>query len=86
MTLEADHRTLPIQTIYRLGKQVAKVNRAGSGTSAVPLCVTHMRANDYEADTAEVLNNENGKLHAVVHRSVQGRITILFQRPYKEGE
>lgn len=84
--MEEEHRTLPIQTIYRLGKEVAKINRAGSGTSAVPLCVTHMRANDYAADTAEVFNHENGKLHAVVHRSVNGRITILFQRPYKEGE
>lgn len=79
-------RHLPIRTIYRLGRETQRINAAGSGTTAVPLAVMHMRCNSYEADVAEVFNNDTGKLHAVLRRSVTGKVTILYETEYHEGE
>lgn len=86
MTLEGDGRKLPVKTIYRHGREVVKTNSAGSGFTAVPRAVMHMRANDYEASVVEVFNEQNGKLHAVMKLDVHGHLHVLYQRPYKEGE
>lgn len=86
MTLEGDGPKLPIKAIYRRGKEVVKINSAGTGTNAVPRCVMHMRANDYAATVAEVHNERNGKLYAVVKRTVDGNVHILYENKYREGE
>lgn len=86
MTLEGDRPKLPVKSVFRRGKEVVRVNSAGTGTNAVPLCVKHMRANDYEATVAEVHNERNGRLYAVVKRDVQGNVHILYEQKYREGE
>ena len=83
---DEDGRHLPIRTVYRLGRETRKINAAGSGTTAVPRAVMHMRSNLYEASVAEVYNHDTGKLHAVLRRSVTGKVTILYETKYHEGE
>lgn len=78
-------RRLPIQTIYYIGKKVAKKNRGGTSFRAVPRCVEHMQINKYEATVAEVHDLSSGVLHAVVTRNINGGIQIVFKREVKEG-
>lgn len=74
-----------IQTTFYQGRTVVKVNTAVHANSAVLRCVDHMQLNHYSATAAEVFDNQSGVLHAVIHRSVTGRITIIYKREVKEG-
>ena len=78
-------RTLPIKTVYYFRGSVLKINHALHANTAVPQCVYHMQLNRYAASTAEVYDESNGTLHAVIKRSVNGTITIVFKREVKEG-
>lgn len=78
-------RVFSIQTIYYRNKKVVRVNHAGSALRAVPLAVGHMQLNKYEATVAEVFDLQGGILHAVVKRSVNSNIEIVFKREIKEG-
>ena len=74
-----------IVTHYYEGKQLVKSNRAIYANSAVLRCVDHMQLNHYGADAAEVFDDGNGVLHAVVTRSKEDKITIVYKREVKEG-
>ena len=93
VALKLAHKTaerhLTIKTVYyatRGRKEVVRTTSAATGTNAVPHAVKHMRSNRFSAEAAEVYDSSTGALHAVIHRSVGGKITILFEREYKEGE
>jgi hypothetical protein len=81
-------RVLPIHTHYftHAGGRAVRINRAGSALRAVPLCVEHMQLNHYEATVAEVFDTRGGVLHAVIRRTVEGNIRIVFKREVKEGQ
>lgn len=74
-----------IQTVYYFRKEVVKVNYAVHANSAVLRCVDHMQLNHYGATLAEVFDNNTATLHAVVKRSMDGTIYIIFKREVKEG-
>lgn len=70
-----------IQTIYYDNrKRVLQINTSTNANRAVATCVAHMQINQYGATSAQVHDNQDGVLHADVHRSVNGRITINYQR------
>jgi len=78
--------TYHIKTVYYAhNKSVVKINHAGHANSAVPRCVYHMQLNRYEATVAEVFDDASGVLHAVITRSVNGDIKIIFKRTVEEG-
>lgn len=76
--------TRSIKTTYYHGKKLVRVNRAKFANNAVPLCVHHMQVNEYDATTAEVYDDSDGTLHAVIKRSIKGDIHIVFKREVKE--
>ena len=78
-------RKFNIKTVYYQNKRVVKITRAAHANSAVPRCVDHMQMNHYDAFTAEVFDELNGVLHAVITRSVKGNIKIVFKRHVEEG-
>ena len=78
-------RTLPIKTVYYFRGKVLKINHALYANNAVPQCVYHMQLNRYAASTAEVFDETDGTLHAVIKRGMGGMITIVFKREVKEG-
>lgn len=78
-------RKFNIKTVYYRGNMVTKVTRAAHANSAVPRCVDHLQLNHYEAFVAEVFDELNGVLHAVITRSVKGNIKIVFKRHVEEG-
>jgi hypothetical protein len=47
---------------------------------AVAQCILHLQIARYDADSAEVYDDETGELHAVVTRSINGRIQIEYRR------
>ncbi len=78
----------PIVThYYHANKSLIKSNRAMHSNSAVLNCVNHMQLNHYDASVAEVFDETNGVLHAVVKRGWirDGKIQILFKREVKEN-
>lgn len=75
----------PIKTVYYLKHTVQRINHAAHANSAVPRCVGHMQLNRYSATTAEVFDTTTGELHAVITRSIDGTIRIVFKREVKEG-
>lgn len=75
----------PIKTVYYFGSRAVKITRAKHANSAVPRCVDHLQLNHYNATLAEVYDDVNAELHAVVTRSVKGTIKIVFKREVKEG-
>lgn len=68
-----------IVTKYYFRREVKKVNRSVHPDRAVLNCIYHLQRNDYEASIAEVVNEETGKLYAVVTRNINGKITIRYQ-------
>jgi len=74
-----------IITVYYFDKEPVRVNHSVYANNAVPRCVYHMQLNWYEANVAEVFDGVSGVLHAVVRRSVDGSIRIVFKREVKEG-
>jgi hypothetical protein len=81
----SDSQSRPIQTSYFFRSDLVKTNNAKHANSAVLRCVDHMQLNHYGATSAEVFDNQTGELHAVVARSMDSKITILFKREVKEG-
>lgn len=84
---EKPKRIMRIQTVYYFGRQVVKKNRASNPLRAVSRCVEHLRLNSYEATVAEVFDSTGrGTLHAVVRRSINGNIAIVYQRDVQPSE
>jgi len=71
--------TRNIVTKYYFRREVKKINRSIHPDRAVLNCIYHLQKNDYEASIAEVVNEETGKLYAVVTRNINGKITIRYQ-------
>lgn len=69
-----------IVTHYYRESLLVRTNRAVHANSAVLRCVDHMQHNHYGADVAEVFDDGDGTLHAVITHSVIGRIEIVFKR------
>lgn len=71
--------TRNIVTKYYFRREVKKINRSIHPDRAVLNCIYHLQRNDYQASIAEVVNEETGKLYAVVTRNINGKITIRYQ-------
>ena len=71
--------TRAIRTVFYRNKQVVKMNRAADAARAVLHCIDHMQSNRYEADAAEVFNEDDGTLHAVIRMTMKG-IEIVYNR------
>lgn len=72
-----------IRTVYYYGNEVVKCNRAKYANTAVLACVKHMQFNTYEATHAEVFDDDDGVVHAIVKaKLVDGKheIHILYRR------
>lgn len=74
-----------IQTVYKRGNRVVKINTASYANNAVLNCVHHMQHDHYGATLAEVYDSHTGVLHAVVVRTLKG-MHIVFKRDIKENE
>jgi len=88
MSTEPEHRILPIKTVYYAdsrAREIVRINHAGTAYRAVPLVIEHMQTNDYAAMLAECFDMATGELHAVIKRSVDGTITIVFKREVQKG-
>jgi hypothetical protein len=71
----------PIRTDYYRGKTIVKSNHAGHANNAVPHCIHHLQINRYDATHAEVYDEGNGTLHAVIKCHIgKGSIEILYKR------
>jgi hypothetical protein len=69
------------------GRKVVKITHGLHPESMVSNCIYHMRRNDYEALLAEVWDDDDGVLHAIVKCRISGElgiIEILYQREIKE--
>jgi hypothetical protein len=84
--VEKPKRTLPVLTVFYHGKKVVKRIRSAYPLNAASNLVPHMRRNSYGADTAEVYSTANGKLYAVMRRSVDGNLRTVFEAEYKPSE
>ncbi len=75
-------QTRNIQTTYYGHKKsiVIQINLAVHARRAVLHAVDHMQMNQYGAFVAEVIDTETAELHAIITRSVTGRISIVFSR------
>lgn len=71
-----------IVSAYYRGKEIVRTNRAVYSERAVLHAVMHMRQNTYEATHVEVYDEMAGLLHAVVKRTVEGNVSILYKREY----
>lgn len=69
-----------IHTEYSFRGELLKVNRASDPNRAVPNCIAHMQINKYGASIAEVWDTETSELHAVIRRSMNGNINIVYRR------
>lgn len=82
-------RTLPIKTVYyadRRAKAIVRINHALTAFKAVPLVIMHMQTNDYEAVLAEVFDLSNGDLHAIISRTMDGKLMTVFKREVVRGQ
>lgn len=73
----------PIKTKYYRNKRYhdpIQVNSASDANWAVAKCVAHMQVDHYSATSAEVYDDNTGELHAIVTRSINGRIQIEYRR------
>ena len=68
-----------IVTKYYFRREVMRINRSVHPDRAVLNCIYHLQRNDYQASIAEVVNEDTGKLYAVVTRNINGKITIRYQ-------
>jgi hypothetical protein len=75
-----------IETRYTFRKETVKVNKSAYAERAVLACIKHMRANDYSASVAEVVDTLSGVLHAVVTLDAAGNMKIVFKREYRSDE
>lgn len=82
----ADTSTRQIQTVYYNGRKMVRQNLATYANNAVMLCINHMQLNHYGATSAEVFDKRWGQLHAVITRTIAGKITIVFKREVVENK
>lgn len=82
---EEPQRRLPVRTDFYRGTNSKLVRKIHSGApiNAIANCTKHMRRNSYEADAAEVYDLRNGKLYAVMRRSVDGNVRTVWEAEYK---
>lgn len=73
-----------IRTVFYYRNGIVKINTAKHPNKAVLHCVNHMQMNTYGATHAEVYDDNKGVLHAVIRRSVNGDVHILYKRKVKE--
>lgn len=66
-----------IRTVYYFKKEVVKTNRALHAKAAVLHCIEHMQNDKYMASAAEVYNEDDGTLYAVIRRTMHG-MEILY--------
>lgn len=64
-----------ISTTYFIPGKNPKTIRSCDANRAIGSCVLHMQINHYGATAAEVYD-ENGELHAVVKRYMDGRVLM----------
>lgn len=77
----------PIRSVYYSdfqARNAVKITRGKHPESMVLRCVDHMRHNNYEAVLAEVFDEDDGVLHAVIKRRINGDIEIIYQRDVKD--
>ena len=70
----------PIKTVFYAQGDDVHTNSSSNPNRAVAQCVAHMQVNHYSATAAEVYDHTSGELHAVVKRSVNGNINIVYKR------
>lgn len=78
-----------IKTKFYRGKRYhdpVQVNSSSDANWAVAKCVAHMQVNHYQATSAEVYDDNTGELHAIVTRSINGRIQIEYRRDPQKYE
>lgn len=73
-------KAMPIRTVYYLDGQIVKINRAAYANRAVVNCIALMQSNKYEANVAEVFNEDTGTLYAVIRCTVNGMEIIYAAR------
>lgn len=78
-------RVLNIRTTYTFRNEVTRINRAVHANSAVLRAVDHMQLNHYGATLAEVYDLNTAELHAIIKRTMSGKIIIMYEREVKEG-
>jgi hypothetical protein len=57
-----------------------QINSSTDANRAVAQCILHLQIARYDADSAEVYDDETGELHAQIKRNMHGDITILYKR------
>lgn len=77
---------LPVRTVFYRGKEHVRTIASGTPLRATANAVIHMRRNKYEATTAEVYGEENGKLYAVLRSDVRGNTHIVYQAKLTDDE
>ncbi len=78
-----------IITVYYDGDNIVKTNRAKYSHTAVLKCVDHMQFNHYDATSAEVYDDDDGVLHAVVVATLvagKAEIRIIFKREIQKEQ
>jgi hypothetical protein len=72
-----------IKTKFYINKRYSdpvRVNSSSNANVAVARCILHLQIGHYNADAAEVYDDETGELHAQIKRSVNGNIVIVYKR------
>jgi hypothetical protein len=75
-----------IRTDFYRRLEIVKVNRGRWPLNGAKQVFEHLRTNKYEATHAEVYNEGNGKLYAVLKRDMDGNVRTLFESKYKPSE
>ena len=68
-----------IVTTFYYGREVRKINRGSCPAKAVLHCIGHLQSNKYAARIAQIVDEDTGKLYAVITRNIVGKITIHYQ-------
>lgn len=71
-----------IATKFYFRRSIQRINRSIHGEEAVLHCVRHMRSNRYQSSIAEVVDESDGELLAVVTRNIKGEIKIVYRKEY----
>ena len=82
---QKERRKFSITTVFYHRGKVVRINKSSLANNAVPRSVFYMQTNRYDATTAEVFDEHDGVLHAVITRNIQGNIKIVFKREVAEG-
>lgn len=77
-----------IRTVYYLNAtkdHQTKVNRAKNAESAVRFALTHMRANDYDANVCEVWDESINQILVVISRDITGALSVADKYDFDTG-